>query len=77
MPNRKTFDERERYDHSGRPLSRRQKNDLGPGLSERTNGAENAPVTGTDAGSPASAPGKQPRGPDAFERRRGGRETGG
>jgi hypothetical protein len=28
MPNRKTFDEREKYDHSGRPLDHRQANDL-------------------------------------------------
>ena len=32
MPNRKTFDERERYDHSGRPLGHRQANDLKPGV---------------------------------------------
>ena len=34
MPNRKTFDERERYDHSGRPLGHRQANDLKPDVSE-------------------------------------------
>jgi len=34
MPNRKTFDEREKYDHSGRPLTHPQKNDLRPDVSE-------------------------------------------
>jgi hypothetical protein len=28
MPNRKTFDEREKYDHSGHPLRERQPSDL-------------------------------------------------
>jgi hypothetical protein len=36
MPNRKTFDEREKYDHSGRPLTHRQKNDLRPDVSEES-----------------------------------------
>jgi hypothetical protein len=34
MPNRKAFDEREKYDHSGRPLGHAQKNDLKPDISE-------------------------------------------
>jgi|HubBroStandDraft_2_1064218.scaffolds.fasta_scaffold1908078_2 hypothetical protein len=70
MPNRKTFDERERYDHSGRPLSRRQKNDLGPGLSEQANSADDASATAAEEKSPASAQARS-------ERRLGGRETGG
>jgi hypothetical protein len=34
MPNRKTFDPRERYDHSGRPVEHAQRNDLKPDISE-------------------------------------------
>jgi len=34
MPNRKTFDPREKYDHSGRPVEHAQKNDLKPDVSE-------------------------------------------
>ena len=34
MPNRKTFDPRDKYDHSGRPLEHAQKNDLKPDISE-------------------------------------------
>jgi hypothetical protein len=30
MPNRKTFDEKEKYDHSGHPLAHRQAGDLKP-----------------------------------------------
>jgi hypothetical protein len=35
MPNRKTFDPRERYDHSGRPVEHAERNDLKPDVSER------------------------------------------
>ena len=34
MPNRKTFDQREKYDHSGHPLEGAQPNDLKPDISE-------------------------------------------
>jgi hypothetical protein len=34
MPNRKTFDEREKYDHSGRALNHREGNDLKPDVRE-------------------------------------------
>jgi hypothetical protein len=34
MPNRKTFDPREKYDHSGRPVGQAKKNDLKPDISE-------------------------------------------
>jgi hypothetical protein len=30
MPNRKTFDEKEKYDHSGHPIAHRQAGDLKP-----------------------------------------------
>ena len=30
MPNRKTFDEKEKYDHSGHPIADRQAGDLKP-----------------------------------------------
>jgi hypothetical protein len=42
MPNRKTFDEREKYDHSGRPLTHPQKNDLRPDVSEEAGGPQRA-----------------------------------
>jgi len=44
MPNRKTFDPREKYDHSGRPLEHAKKNDLKPDISEDAAGAV-APVS--------------------------------
>ena len=34
MPNRKTFDPREKYDHSSRPVEHAQKNDLKADVSE-------------------------------------------
>jgi hypothetical protein len=34
MPNRKTFDEREKYDHSGRPLDSRLPGDLQPDIAD-------------------------------------------
>jgi hypothetical protein len=40
MPNRKTFDPRERYDHSGRPLEHAKKNDLKPDISEEAPAAD-------------------------------------
>jgi hypothetical protein len=44
MPDRKTFDPREKYDHSGRPLEHAKKNDLQPDISEDAAGAD-APVS--------------------------------
>jgi hypothetical protein len=38
MPNRKTFDPQEKYDHSGRPLGHAEKNDLKPDVSEEDPG---------------------------------------
>jgi hypothetical protein len=46
MPNRKTFDPSERYDHSGRPVEHAKKNDLKPDISEEvpdTAGADASP----------------------------------
>ncbi len=43
MPNRKTFDEREKYDHSGRPLDHREKNDLQAELNESAGSSGGAP----------------------------------
>jgi hypothetical protein len=40
MPNRKTFDPRERYDHSGRPVEHAKKNDLKPDISEEASGMD-------------------------------------
>ena len=36
MPNRKTFDEREKYDHSGHPVRKRQPSDLKADIERRT-----------------------------------------
>jgi hypothetical protein len=44
MPNRKTFDPREKYDHSSRPLGHAKKNDLKPDISEEASEAD-APVS--------------------------------
>jgi hypothetical protein len=49
MPNRKTFDPSERYDHSGRSVGHAEKNDLKPDV------GEHAPkVDGTGSSSPAA-----------------------
>jgi hypothetical protein len=42
MPNRKTFDEREKYDHSGRPLDHRQENDLQADVKETSDARRDA-----------------------------------
>jgi hypothetical protein len=47
MPNRKTFDPSERYDHSGRSVGHAKKNDLKPDISEE---APDAAGTNTAAG---------------------------
>jgi hypothetical protein len=47
MPNRKTFDPREKYDHSGRPVEHAKKNDLKPDISEEASGAD-APEVGQE-----------------------------
>jgi hypothetical protein len=56
MPNRKTFDPREKYDHSGRPLEHAQKNDLQPDIREDASTAKQAPT-------PASPDKRGPRAP--------------
>jgi hypothetical protein len=45
MPNRKTFDEKEKYDHSGHPIAHRQAGDLKPDVNvevEAGDGLESA-----------------------------------
>jgi hypothetical protein len=52
MPNRKTFDPREKYDHSSRPVEHAEKNDLKPDISEEAPGAARDPrKTGCQTGS--------------------------
>lgn len=48
MPNRKTFDVREKYDHSGRSVQHAKKNDLKPDISEEgpAPGDGDSPVRG-------------------------------
>lgn len=67
MPNRKTFDEREKYDHSGRPLGHAQGNDLKPDISEEERGVA---TPGSADGSRPSRPGRRGKG-----RERSGRST--
>jgi hypothetical protein len=43
MPNRKTFDEREKYDHSGHPVDKRQPSDLKPDVKNDAD-AQHAPA---------------------------------
>jgi len=42
MPNRKTFDPQERYDHSGRSVGHAEKNDLKADVSDAGDGEEGA-----------------------------------
>ena len=58
MPNRKTFDEREKYDHSGRPLDRRQKNDLKADVSEESDTTQRDLTPGSRPAGPRAAPGR-------------------
>jgi hypothetical protein len=44
MPNRKTFDEREKYDHSSHPLGQRQPSDLKADIQDKDDQVVN--VTG-------------------------------
>jgi hypothetical protein len=49
MPNRKTFDEREKYDHSGRPLDHRQENDLQADVNETPDARRGSSTARTSA----------------------------
>jgi hypothetical protein len=49
MPNRKTFDEREKYDHSGHPVGHRQPSDLQADIRDR----EDKVVKVTDSAKPS------------------------
>jgi hypothetical protein len=60
MPNRKTFDEREKYDHSGRPLSHRKTNDLQPDVSEEPDSSRDA-ASGRGRPRPARPAGERTR----------------
>jgi hypothetical protein len=51
MPNRKTFDDREKYDHSGHPLGHRQPSDLQADIQDKED--EVAKVTRTDNAKPS------------------------
>jgi hypothetical protein len=53
MPNRKTFDPSERYDHSGRPVEHAQENDLKPDIGEDAPGIDTS-----DAPAPARMDGE-------------------
>jgi hypothetical protein len=64
MPNRKTFDERERYDHSGRPLNHREANDLKADVQEDGASDRGASSNG-DAGPQRDASPKPTRDPGA------------
>jgi hypothetical protein len=55
MPNRKTFDPRERYDHSGRPVEHAKKNDLKPDISEEAPGADTPAGKGRQGARPAQS----------------------
>jgi hypothetical protein len=46
MPNRKTFDEADKYDHSSRPLEDREKHDLQPYISDEPDRHAGASVNG-------------------------------
>ena len=51
MPNRKTFDEREKYDHSGHPVGHRLPSDLQADIQDK--GDEAAKVPRTDNAKPS------------------------
>jgi hypothetical protein len=50
MPNRKTLDPREKYDHSGRSLEHAQKNDLKPDINEEDPRPGRDPLDPRDTG---------------------------
>src|ERR1700734_3757755 len=54
MPNRKTFDPREKYDHSGRPVEHAQRNDLKPDISEE--GVDPTPASPRKSGDRVGKP---------------------
>jgi hypothetical protein len=58
MPNRKTFDEREKYDHSGRSLEHRQRNDLQPDVSEEGDSKSGGGPAKSAAAPPRAVPGR-------------------
>jgi hypothetical protein len=62
MPNRKTFDPRERYDHSGRPVEHAKKNDLKPDISEEAAGVDGPGVDAVSEASRERASRKPPAG---------------
>jgi hypothetical protein len=56
MPNRKSFDPREKYDHSGRSLEHSEKNDLQPDISEEAPPARASPSSRNTASRARKAP---------------------
>jgi hypothetical protein len=63
MPNRKTFDDREKYDHSGRPLEHRLSNDLHPDVSEEAEPKSRLPPARRSAQPRPSRSGRSKNGP--------------
>src|SRR5277367_6533557 len=59
MPNRKTFDEREKYDHSAHPVGNRQPSDLQPDIQDK----DDKVVKKTSADSAESSQGDKPDDP--------------
>ena len=66
MPNRKTFDPRDKYDHSSRPLGHAQKNDLQADVSGE--GSRNDEGPGSEQG---SSSGRRDPPPGRADSRRG------
>jgi hypothetical protein len=63
MPNRKTFDEREKYDHSSHPVRKRQPSDLKADIPD----AKDETVTPAE---PAESPSAERRTSSTFSKRR-------
>jgi hypothetical protein len=59
MPNRKTFDEREKVDHSGHPLGQRQPSDLKADIQDEDDQVVNVTPANTDNSSAGKKPGRR------------------
>jgi hypothetical protein len=55
MPNRKTFDDHEKYDHSSHPLGHREPGDL-QADTQNTENEKTTAATGTDHGASSKRP---------------------
>jgi hypothetical protein len=56
VPNRETFDDREKYDHSSHPTTRREKGDLAPAPNQGEKNAKTNDARNPDPGRSPDTP---------------------